>query len=94
MPEENVNVALRFVGDRITGCANADDLRSGERRIVRAGLRQVAAYRDEDGQLHQLSARCTHLAASSRSMTPSAPGTVLATILASASTVVCCTVRR
>jgi len=29
--------------------------------VVRSGLSKVAAYRDEDGTLHTVSAICTHL---------------------------------
>jgi len=60
---ENVNVAKRFVGDRLATMRPppAESLAPGE-----AGLRivhghKVAAYRDEAGELHAVSARCTHL---------------------------------
>ena len=59
--KENANVAARFVGDRITKREAAADLRPDEGRVVRAGSRQIAAYRDEDGDLHEVSARCTHM---------------------------------
>ena len=59
--KENANVALRFVGDRVRGRGSVDEIAPGEGRIVGAGLGQRAAYRDDDGTLHELSARCTHL---------------------------------
>jgi glycine/D-amino acid oxidase-like deaminating enzyme/nitrite reductase/ring-hydroxylating ferredoxin subunit len=59
--KENANVALRFFGDRVVKRGSVDEIAPGEGRIVGAGLGQRAAYRDEDGTLHELSARCTHL---------------------------------
>jgi len=58
---ENANVALRFFGDRVTKRGEVDEIGSGEGRIVGEGLGQRAVYRDDDGTLHELSARCTHL---------------------------------
>ena len=58
--KENSNVALRFVGDRLKR-ADVDSIAPGEGRIVRVGLEQRAVHRDDDGELHVLSARCTHL---------------------------------
>ena len=59
--KENANVALRFFGDRVTKRGDVDEIGPGEGRIVGAGLAQRAVYRDDDGSLHELSARCTHL---------------------------------
>jgi glycine/D-amino acid oxidase-like deaminating enzyme/nitrite reductase/ring-hydroxylating ferredoxin subunit len=59
--KENANVALRFVGDRVVKRGSVDQIAPGEGRIVGAGPGQRAAYRDDDGTLHELSARCTHL---------------------------------
>jgi glycine/D-amino acid oxidase-like deaminating enzyme/nitrite reductase/ring-hydroxylating ferredoxin subunit len=61
LAKENLNVALRFVGDRVVKRAGVDSIRPGEGRIVGTGLSQRAVYRDEQGELHALSARCTHL---------------------------------
>jgi len=61
LAKENMNVALRFVGDRVVKRADADSIEPGEGRIVGTGLSQRAVYRDEQGELHALSARCTHL---------------------------------
>jgi glycine/D-amino acid oxidase-like deaminating enzyme/nitrite reductase/ring-hydroxylating ferredoxin subunit len=64
---ENVHVAGRLVGDRLKGRlsrADADtisELLPGEGRLLGRGAGQVAAARDDAGQTHLLSARCTHL---------------------------------
>ena len=59
--KENANVALRFFGDRVVKRGDVDEIGFGEGRIVGAGLGQRAVYRDDEGGLHALSARCTHL---------------------------------
>ncbi len=59
--KENLNVALRFVGDRVLKRADVDAIPPGEGRVVGVGVAQRAVYRDEQGELHALSARCTHL---------------------------------
>ncbi|MDQ2674609.1 MAG: universal stress protein, partial [Chloroflexota bacterium] len=38
-----------------------DDLSNGEGAVVRIGGQDVAAYRDDDGTVHQVSARCAHM---------------------------------
>ena len=43
------------------GAPSFDTLRPGEAALVRHGLKKVAAFRDEDGQLYLRSATCTHL---------------------------------
>jgi glycine/D-amino acid oxidase-like deaminating enzyme/nitrite reductase/ring-hydroxylating ferredoxin subunit len=58
--KENADVAVRFFGDRLKR-PSAAGLTPGEGKIVRDGLGQTAAYRDDEGRLHELSARCTHL---------------------------------
>jgi len=61
--KENVNVARRFVGDRITKRASPtiEDLAPGEGHVASVAGKQLAISRDEDGILHAVSARCTHL---------------------------------
>jgi Rieske Fe-S protein len=54
-------VALRFFGDRVAKRGSAESIEPGEGRVVGAGLGQRAVHRDDDGNLHALSARCTHL---------------------------------
>ena len=62
--KENVNVARRFVEDRITRRAPAtvEELRPGEGRVASVRGRQIAVSRDTEGKLHAVSARCTHMA--------------------------------
>jgi glycine/D-amino acid oxidase-like deaminating enzyme/nitrite reductase/ring-hydroxylating ferredoxin subunit len=60
---ENARVGMHFFADRITerGTRAIEDLAPGEGAIVSAEGQKVAGYRDEDGGLHALSTRCTHL---------------------------------
>ena len=60
--KENLDVARRWVGDRL-GATKGDPaaLAAGEAAVVVAGGKRVAAYRDEGGALHAVSAVCTHL---------------------------------
>ena len=60
---ENVDVAKRFVGDRLAGlrAPEADELAPGEGAIVSLDGDTVAAFRDDEGTLHALSPTCTHL---------------------------------
>ena len=39
---------------------NASQLRAGQGALIRRGIHMVAAYREEDGTLHERSASCTH----------------------------------
>jgi nitrite reductase/ring-hydroxylating ferredoxin subunit len=61
--KENLDVAARFVGDRIDHLTGADSgaLAPGEGAVVEAGTRRVGAFRDEDGALHAVALTCTHL---------------------------------
>jgi glycine/D-amino acid oxidase-like deaminating enzyme/nitrite reductase/ring-hydroxylating ferredoxin subunit len=61
--KENINVAAQYVADYLTGgeVDSADDIAPGSGAIIRRGLTKIAAYRDEDRTLHELSAVCTHL---------------------------------
>jgi glycine/D-amino acid oxidase-like deaminating enzyme/nitrite reductase/ring-hydroxylating ferredoxin subunit len=60
---ENAQIGLHFAGDRLLqrGTRPIEDLAPGEGDIVNAGSRKVAGYRDEEGHLHAVSTRCTHL---------------------------------
>jgi nitrite reductase/ring-hydroxylating ferredoxin subunit len=59
---ENFNTVLHYT-DWLTGgeVTSSDAIRSGEGRIVRRGLTNIASYRDEHGVLHERQAICTHL---------------------------------
>jgi Rieske Fe-S protein len=61
--KENANVGVRFVGDHLgrPDVRSTDELAPGEAGIVRRGAGKVAAYREQDGTLHAVSAVCTHL---------------------------------
>jgi nitrite reductase/ring-hydroxylating ferredoxin subunit len=58
--DHGAKTAIHLIGDRLKR-ASADDLAPGEGAVIGSGLEQRAAFRDDDGGLHQLSARCTHL---------------------------------
>ncbi|WP_229859452.1 FAD-dependent oxidoreductase [Streptomyces poonensis] len=59
--QHQAKVGKHFIGDRLHGLDSADEIPPGGGDIVRAGGKQIAVHRDEGGQLHALSARCTHL---------------------------------
>ena len=61
--KENINVASQYVADYLSGgeVDSPEDVAPGKGAIIRRGLTKIAAYRDEDGTLHELSAVCTHL---------------------------------
>jgi glycine/D-amino acid oxidase-like deaminating enzyme/nitrite reductase/ring-hydroxylating ferredoxin subunit len=58
-----VDVARRFVGDRVSSLRrpDADTLARGSGAIASHDGKKVAAFRDDDGTLHCVSATCTHL---------------------------------
>jgi glycine/D-amino acid oxidase-like deaminating enzyme/nitrite reductase/ring-hydroxylating ferredoxin subunit len=58
--KENADVALRFVRDRLRR-GSPDEIAPGGGAIVGDGRGQAAVHRDEHGELHAVSARCTHL---------------------------------
>jgi glycine/D-amino acid oxidase-like deaminating enzyme/nitrite reductase/ring-hydroxylating ferredoxin subunit len=58
----NARAGLHFAGDRLRPAAGSvGDVPAGEAREVRDGLGKTGVYRDEDGDLHGVSLRCTHL---------------------------------
>jgi glycine/D-amino acid oxidase-like deaminating enzyme/nitrite reductase/ring-hydroxylating ferredoxin subunit len=61
--KQNLDVAGRYVADYVKG-GDIDDialLRAGDGAILRRGMTKIAAYRDEDGLVHEYSAVCPHL---------------------------------
>jgi nitrite reductase/ring-hydroxylating ferredoxin subunit len=61
--EENLDVAAKLtellpIGGDVPG---AEEIPAGEGAILQRGMKKIAAYRDEGGQLHQCLANCTHL---------------------------------
>jgi glycine/D-amino acid oxidase-like deaminating enzyme/nitrite reductase/ring-hydroxylating ferredoxin subunit len=62
LAKENVEVAKHLVtGLFRSDISSPEDLAPGEAGIYREGLKRTAAYRDETGTAHVVSARCTHL---------------------------------
>jgi glycine/D-amino acid oxidase-like deaminating enzyme/nitrite reductase/ring-hydroxylating ferredoxin subunit len=62
LAKHSVDVAVQFAKGYLSpDTASVDDIRPGEGRVVRRGAKKIAAYRDEEGQLHEKSAVCTHL---------------------------------
>ncbi len=59
---ENLNVAAQY-RDFVTGgdVASAEEICAGDGAVLRRGLRKVAAYRDDAGVLHEMTAVCPHL---------------------------------
>jgi len=60
--EEGASQAVHFVKDRLEGSAeDTSAVAPGEGKIVGAPGNQTAVYRDSQGEVHAVSARCTHL---------------------------------
>jgi Rieske Fe-S protein len=62
--KENTKVAMHWVRDRVVHPQRGsfDDLTPGQAAVRQVGVKNLAAYRDDDGELHVVSAICTHLA--------------------------------
>ena len=60
--KEGIEEAAHFVRDRIR-ITKSDfaDVRAGEGRVMKVGGERVAVYRDSRGEVHAVSAVCTHL---------------------------------
>jgi Rieske Fe-S protein len=60
--KETINMASQYA-DWLTGgdVSSADELALGTGAVLRRGLKKVAVYRDEQGNLHERLAVCTHL---------------------------------
>jgi glycine/D-amino acid oxidase-like deaminating enzyme len=61
MLKQNADDGIRFFAGRLRDRGGEPHLGAGEGRVIGSGLGQRALYRDEQGGLHSLSARCTHL---------------------------------
>jgi len=63
LAEMNARVAADFLGDRVipTLRGTASDLPPGDARVLRDGLGKTGVFRGDDGTLHAVSLRCTHL---------------------------------
>ena len=59
---ENVTAVKNFAEYVAPGeLKSVDELKPGHGAIIREGLRKVAAFRDDDGRVHRVSAACTHV---------------------------------
>jgi glycine/D-amino acid oxidase-like deaminating enzyme/nitrite reductase/ring-hydroxylating ferredoxin subunit len=60
--KENVNVAVQYA-DHVRGgdVDSAAQITPGEGAVIRQGMKKIAVYRDEAGNIHRLSAVCSHL---------------------------------
>jgi glycine/D-amino acid oxidase-like deaminating enzyme/nitrite reductase/ring-hydroxylating ferredoxin subunit len=58
--KDGVNVAAHLIGDRFGG-EEPDGVSPGEGGIVRTDQGQIALYKEPDGTIHRLSAKCTHM---------------------------------
>jgi len=63
LAQENAKVGAEFFGDRLLPkpMSSSAGVPRGEARVVRDGLGKKGVYRDEEGTLHAVSLRCTHL---------------------------------
>ena len=59
--QENLEVGKRFIGDRFGRTPPATELAPGTGGLVEFDGETVAAYRDDEGELHAVSPICTHL---------------------------------
>ena len=61
--QENAHVARKWVRDHLTQPRqeNLEQLPTGEGVVAKLNGEKVAAYRDDNGKLHTVSALCTHL---------------------------------
>ena len=59
--KHGADTGLHFFADRARRGGSAEDLAPGDGGIFGDGLGQKAVHRDDDGVLHAVSARCTHL---------------------------------
>ena len=60
--KENLNVALQYTSWLTAGeVESVEDIAPNTGAVVREGLRKVAVFRDEAGELHRRSAVCPHL---------------------------------
>lgn len=59
---ENLNVATQYTDWTTAGDVDSyDEIAPGSGAVVRRGSRKIAVYRDDEGQIHERSAVCTHL---------------------------------
>jgi glycine/D-amino acid oxidase-like deaminating enzyme/nitrite reductase/ring-hydroxylating ferredoxin subunit len=60
--KENLNVAGQYARSAVAGERVEDaPIHAGEGRVIRRNGKKIAAYRDDEGILHERSAICTHM---------------------------------
>ena len=61
--KQSISVGMHWVGDRLKGLSSTSlsDIAIGEAKLVTVDGEKVAAYRDDDGVMHTVSAVCSHL---------------------------------
>jgi glycine/D-amino acid oxidase-like deaminating enzyme/nitrite reductase/ring-hydroxylating ferredoxin subunit len=60
--KENLNVAVQYADWATAGdVVSTDDIAPGSGAVLRRGAKKIAAYKDDQGNLHLRSAVCTHL---------------------------------
>lgn len=60
--KENLNVAAQYADWATAGdVVSTDDIAPGSGAVLRRGAKKIAAYKDDQGNLHLRSAVCTHL---------------------------------
>jgi len=61
--KENLDVGKHWIGDRLKGLDKSSfaDVSKGEGKLLTIDGNKVAAYRDENGSIHAVSAVCPHL---------------------------------
>lgn len=60
--KQNLDVGRHWLGDRLKGLMESPDkVKPGEGKVVTEDGKKIAAYREEDGTLHKVSAVCSHL---------------------------------
>jgi Rieske Fe-S protein len=60
--KENLNVAMQYADYLTPGDVDsADKIKPGEGAVIRRGAHKVAVYKDDQGNVHERSAVCTHL---------------------------------
>jgi Rieske Fe-S protein len=61
--KQTVTVATQYLKDipGIVEAKDADEIPVGDGRVIQSGAEKIAAYRDEENNLHLCSAVCTHM---------------------------------
>jgi glycine/D-amino acid oxidase-like deaminating enzyme/nitrite reductase/ring-hydroxylating ferredoxin subunit len=59
--KHNIQAAKHLVVDRLKKKQRLEDLAPGEGKLIKINNRNVAAYKDQDGNVFTVSATCTHL---------------------------------